>query len=235
MIYLQRFLQREIQSIFLLITRQPDISTALFSLLFLPGVLLHETSHFLMAKVLGVRTGRFSIIPRKIEGGRIQLGYVETAQTDHFRDGLIGAAPLIAGGLFVAFAGIHRLGLDTIWVTIIQGQLSGINQAIKSIVVSPDFWIWFYLVFTVSSTMMPSASDRRAWTPLIFTILGLLVLILLIGIGPWLLTNFGKAFLTALNAITLVFGITVLIHIVLLPPTWLVRKIISRIVGLQVI
>jgi hypothetical protein len=235
MIYLQRILQREIQSIFLLITRQPDISTALFSLLFLPGVLLHETSHFLMAKVLGVRTGRFSIIPRKIEGGRIRLGYVETAQTDHFRDGLIGAAPLIAGGLFVAFAGILRLGLDTIWVTIIQGQLSGINQAIKSIVVTPDFWIWFYLVFTVSSTMMPSASDRRAWTSLIFTILGLLVLILLIGIGPWLLTNFGKAFLTALNAITLVFGITVLIHIVLLPPTWLIRKIISRIVGLQVI
>ena len=235
MTYLQRLLQREIQAIFLLFTRQPDTSMALFSLLFLPGVLLHETSHFIMAKVLGVRTGRFSIIPREIEGGRIRLGYVETAQTDHFRDGLIGAAPLITGGLFVAFAGVYRLGLDTIWVTIIQGQISGINQAIKSVVVTPDFWIWFYLVFTVSSTMMPSASDRRAWMPLIFTILGLVVLILLIGIGPWLLTTLGKAFLTAMNAIALVFGITVLIHIILLPPAWLVRKIISRIVGLQVV
>ncbi len=235
MIYLQRFLQREIQAIFLLITRQPDTSMALFSLLFLPGVLLHEASHFIMAKILGVRTGRFSIIPRKIEGGRIRLGFVETAQTDNLRDGLIGAAPLITGGLFVAFAGVYRLGLDTIWITMIQGQLSGISQAIKSVVVTPDFWIWFYLVFTVSSTMMPSASDRRAWMPLIFTILGLVLLILLIGIGPWLLTNLGKAILTAMNAIALVFGITVLIHIILLPPTWLVRKIVSRVVGLQVV
>jgi hypothetical protein len=235
MIYLQRFLQREIQAIFLLITRQPDISMALFSLLFLPGVLLHEASHFFMAKVLGVKTGRFSIIPRKLEGGRIRLGYVETAQTDHFRDGLIGAAPLISGGLFVAFAGVYHLGLNAIWVTIIHGQWSGFAQAIQSVVLTPDFWIWFYLVFTVSSTMMPSASDRRAWTPLIFILLVMLVLILLIGLGPWLLTNFGKAFLTALNSITLIFGITVLIHAILLPPIWLVRKIISRVVGFQVV
>ncbi len=81
LLYLQRFLQREIQAIFLLITRQPEISMALFSLIFLPGVLLHEISHFLMAHLLGVRTGRFSIIPKKLEGGRIQLGYVETASS----------------------------------------------------------------------------------------------------------------------------------------------------------
>ena len=87
-----------------------------------------------MAQVLGVRTGRFSIIPRKLEGGRIRLGYVETAQTDFFRDALIGVAPLVTGGLFVAFAGVYRLGLDTIWVSIIQGQLSAINLAIKSAV-----------------------------------------------------------------------------------------------------
>jgi hypothetical protein len=92
LIYLQRFLQREIQSIFLLITRQADISTALFSLLFLPGVLLHETSHYLMAHLLGVKTGRFSLIPKKVEDGRLQLGYVETAKTDFVRDALIGAA-----------------------------------------------------------------------------------------------------------------------------------------------
>ncbi len=235
MMYLQRFLQREIQAIFLLITRQPDVSMALFSLLFLPGVLLHETSHFIMAKILGVRTGRFSIIPKKLDNGRIRLGYVETAKTDRFRDGLIGAAPLVTGGLFVAFAGVYRLGIDTIWVSIIQGQLDAINQAIKSASVSPDFWLWFYLVFTVSSTMMPSASDRRAWTSLTMILLGLLIIILLIGIGPWLLTNFGKVFLTAMNSITLVFGITVLIHIIILPPAYLVRKIISRITGLQVV
>jgi hypothetical protein len=235
MAYLQRFLQREIQAIFLLITRQPDISMVLFSLLFLPGVFLHESSHFITAQVLGVSTGHFSIIPRKLENGHIRLGYVETAQTDFFRDAIIGLAPLLTGGLFVAFAGVYNLGLEPFWVSILHGQLSGISQAIKSAAAQPDFWLWFYLVFTVSSTMMPSESDRRGWVPVILLMAGLLGIILIIGVGPWLISNFGKAFLTAMNAVTLVFGITVMIHLIFLPPIWLIRTIISRILGLHVV
>jgi hypothetical protein len=235
LILLQRFLQREIQAIFLLITRQPEISMALFSLLFLPGVLLHETSHFLMAHLLGVRTGRFSIIPKKLEGGRIQLGYVETASSDYFRDALIGVAPLVTGGVFVAFAGVSHLGLNNLWDSITQGQISTIGLAIKAMVDRPDFWLWFYLIFAVSSTMMPSTSDRRAWLPLILMIVILFGLVLLVGAGPWLLSRFGAAFKAALDAITMVFGIAVLIHLVLLPPMWIIRKIISRVSGLQVV
>jgi len=235
LLYLQRFLQHEIQAIFLLITRQPEISMALFSLMFLPGVRLHEVSHFLMAPVLGVRTGRFSIIPKKLEGGRIQLGYVETASSDFFRDALIGVAPLVTGGIFVAFAGVSRLGLNTIWESLTQGQMSSFSMAMKSVVDMPDFWIWFYLIFAVSSTMMPSSSDRRAWLPLLSMMVILLGLVLLIGVGPWILTRFESAFKAALDAITMVLGITVLIHLILLLPAWIIRKIISRMVGLQVV
>ncbi len=235
MIYLQRFLQREIQAIFLLLTRQPEISVALFSLLFFPGVLLHEISHFLMARLLGVRTGRFSIIPKKLEGGRLQLGFVETAKTDFLRDALIGVAPLLTGGIFVAYAGVSRLGLNTLWLNLTQGQLNAINQAITSIVVRPDFWLWFYLIFAVSSTMLPSASDRRAWVPLLVVFLGLVGLILLVGAGPWLLTRFGSTLMAAIDAVFMVFGITVIIHLILSPPMWLIRKIISRVVGLRVV
>ena len=235
LLYLQRFLQHEIQAIFLLITRQPEISMALFSLMFLPGVLLHEVSHFLMAHLLGVRTGRFSIIPKKLEGGRIQLGYVETASSDFFRDALIGVAPLVTGGIFVAFAGVSRLGLNTLWESLTQGQMSSFSMAMKSVVDMPDFWIWFYLIFAVSSTMMPSSSDRRAWLPLISMMVILLGLVLLIGVGPWILTRFESAFKAALDAITMVLGITVLIHLILLLPAWIIRKIISRMAGLQVV
>ena len=52
----QRWLHREIHAVFLLITRRPGLSVGLFSLVFFPGVLLHETSHFLTARILGVRT-----------------------------------------------------------------------------------------------------------------------------------------------------------------------------------
>jgi len=235
LLYLQRFLQREIQAVFLLITRQPEISMALFSLLFLPGVLLHELSHFLMAKLLDVPTGRFSIIPKKLEGGRIQLGYVETVSTDFVRDALIGMAPLVTGVIFVAFAGVSRLGINTLWNSITQGHLSSINPALVSIFARPDFWLWFYLVFTVSSTMLPSASDRRAWLPLILVIVFFLTVILLVGIGPWLITRLGNTVKAGVDAITMVVGVTVLIHLVLLPPVYLIRKILSRLLRLQVV
>ncbi len=48
-----------------------------------------------MAKLLGVRTGKFSLIPQPLPDGHLQLGYVEAAHSDILRDSLVGAAPLI--------------------------------------------------------------------------------------------------------------------------------------------
>jgi hypothetical protein len=235
LVYLPRFLQREIQSIFLLITHQPEISTVLFSLLFFPGILLHESSHYLMAHLLGVRTGRFSLIPKKVGNGKLQLGYVETATTDFVRDALIGAAPLLAGGLFIGYIGVARLEINSLWVSLTQEQANSFRLAFMSIAEQPDLWLWFYLVFTVSSTMMPSSSDRRAWLPLIIIILFISGFLLLIGAGPWLFSKFELIIQSALDAITIVFGITVFIHIIILPPVWLIRKLLSRISGYQVV
>jgi len=235
LVFLERFLQREIQAIFLLITRQPEISMALFSLLFLPGVLLHELSHFLVAKLLDVPTGRFSIIPRKLEGGRIQLGYVETVSTDFVRDALIGVAPLVTGVIFIAIAGVARLGINSLWDSLIHGQLSSLSPILSSMIDRPDFWLWFYLVFAISSTMLPSASDRRAWLPLILVLLFFLVIIVLAGVGPWLISAIGPTLKSAMDAILMVLGVTVLIHLVIFPPVFFIRKLLSRLLGLQVV
>ncbi len=235
LLYLQRLMQREIQAVFLLLTRQPEISMALFSLIFLPGVLLHELSHFLMAKLLDVPTGRFSIIPRRLQGGRIQLGYVETASTDFVRDALIGMAPLVMGIIFVALIGVSRLGFNNLWDKLLQGQIGSLNPVLATMVARPDFWLWFYLVFAISSTMLPSSSDRRAWLPLSLVVVFLLGIILLVGVGPVLLSTLGSTLKSAIHAITMVLGITVMIHLVLLPPIYLIRKLLSRLLGLQVV
>jgi hypothetical protein len=235
LLYLPRFLQHEIQAILLLITHQAEISMILFSLLFLPGVLLHETSHFVMARLLNVRTGRFSLIPKKIGNGRLQLGYVETESTDFIRDALIGVAPLLTGCIFVTLAGVYSLDINALWVQLAEGQGNSIGKIFTSLSNQPDFWLWFYLIFTVSSTMMPSVSDRRAWLPLLMVIVIFTGIVLLFGAGPWLLSHFGLFIQTAVNSISIVFGITILIHVILLPPAWIIRKIISHISGYQVV
>src|SRR6185436_9546827 len=108
LILLQRLLHREIQAVFLILSRDARITMTIFSIIFLPGVFLHEFSHFIMAKILRVPTGRFSIFPQSLPDGRLQLGYVETGRADIVRDSLIGAAPLIVGTIFVAYVAIYR-------------------------------------------------------------------------------------------------------------------------------
>jgi hypothetical protein len=48
LLLLQPVLHREIQAVFLLLTRRPALTIGLFSLIFFPGVLLHEGSHFVV-------------------------------------------------------------------------------------------------------------------------------------------------------------------------------------------
>src|SRR5258705_7262268 len=86
LILLQRLLHREIQAVFLILTRDTRLTMGIFSMIFLPGVFLHELSHFVVAKILGVRTGKFSIFPQSLPDGRLQLGYVETARPSLVRD-----------------------------------------------------------------------------------------------------------------------------------------------------
>jgi hypothetical protein len=234
LLILQRSLHREIQAVFLLVTRRVEISLALFSIVFFPGVLLHEGSHYLMARVLGVRTGRFSLLPQTLADGRLQLGFVETSATDIFRDALIGIAPLLAGGAFVAYAGLSRLGLTSLWGNLVSGNTTALFDSLSGFYTRPDFWLWFYLAFAASSTMLPSRSDRRAWLPLALMFALLLGASLLAGAGQWLVVNLASPFNQLLRAVAIVFAISAAIHLVLLPPLWILRRLLSRMTGLYV-
>lgn len=225
----QRYLHREIQAVLLILTRRADLTIALFSLIFFPGVLLHEISHWAAAKLLGVRTGRVSLFPLPTGKGRLQMGYVETAETDWLRDALIGAAPLVTGGLFVAYAGIMRLGVGQSWMQLIPANFPTSVQAILATYSQPDFWMWFYLIFAVSSMMFPSASDRRTWLPVVL-ILGVLSgIFILAGFGPWLSAHLGVPLQIIIQTATVIFLISGVVHILLLVPVWVTRMLLSRI------
>ena len=227
-------LHLELQAIFLLLTRRVDIALLLVSILFLPGVLLHETSHYLMAHALGVPTGRFSIIPRAQEDGRLQLGFVETAHTDILRDALIGMAPLIAGIFFIIFVGVWRLELLDLWKNVVRGMTITYYEALTQLYTRPDFWLWFYLVFTVSSTMMPSRSDRRSWLPIALIFVILIGLVLISGVGPRMWLHLAPPLNQIVFALVFVFGISLVIQLILVLPLMFLRKLLVRVTGLNV-
>jgi hypothetical protein len=232
---LQRSLHREIQAFFLLLTRRVDIALTLFAILFFPGVLLHEGSHYIIAFLLGVPRGSFSLIPRPVGEDKLQLGSVETEQSDWLRDALIGMAPLLCGGAFVAFVGVFQLHLVELGQTLWEQGVVVFSQAFGNTVALPDFWLWVYLALVVSSTMLPSASDRRAWLPLGLLLGLLLVLSLLIGAGPWLAENLVQPFNLGLRAVALVFTMSAVLHLFFLPVFWLLRKVLGEILGREVV
>ncbi len=231
---IQRRLHFETQAVFLLITRRGDVAAALFALVLFPGVLLHEASHYLAARLLGVRTGRFSLLPASQPNGQLRLGYVETEKTDLFRDALIGAAPLITGGIFVAFAGLYRLNLGKVWESLRSSDLPVVIDQLANIAHQPDFWLWFYLTVAVSSTMMPSAADRRAWAPLALILVVTILLGFLAGAGPWLFANLLPMINRGFQAVAVILGLSSLLQGVLLFPAWLLRMAISNLTKLKV-
>ena len=203
-------------------------------MIFLPGVFLHELSHFLVAKILFIRTGRFSIFPQTLPDGRLQLGYVETARSDVVRDSLVGAAPLIVGTLFVAYVAIYHLQLRVLWDLFRNGQLDLFWMGVGALPQVKDFYLWFYLAFAVSSTMMPSESDRHAWLELLISIAVLFAIAFLIGAGPWMLSNIVPRLSNFLSSAAVIFGLSVLVHVVLVLPTALVHKLLARATGVDV-
>jgi hypothetical protein len=235
LLILTRRLHRETQAIFLLVTRRPDIALTLFAVLFFPGVFIHEISHFLMARLLGVHTGRFSLIPQPTVQGRLQLGYVETAKSDWLRDSMIGVAPLLLGGVVVAYAGLVQLDLNALWAEWSELGPAAFLQVATGIYHQPDFWLWFYLIFAVSSTMLPSPSDRRAWLPLLLVIGALVVLSALAGAGPWMMENLAPALNRVLQVLAVVFAISVVSHLLLFLPLWGAHRLLTLLTGMEVV
>lgn len=78
------------------LTKKDTFSIQVLSVFFLPGVIIHELSHWLMANLLFVQTGDIEFFPQK-QGDKVKLGSVQIAKTDFFRRFLIGIAPILGG------------------------------------------------------------------------------------------------------------------------------------------
>jgi elongation factor P hydroxylase len=73
-IFLTRWITRHMQGIMFLLGADEEVIMYLQFILFFPGILVHEVSHWITAQLLGVRTLHFSIWPKKKGKGKVQYG-----------------------------------------------------------------------------------------------------------------------------------------------------------------
>lgn len=176
------------QEVIYRITQSADLAMVVLFLLYLPGILIHEASHWLMAKVLGLKTGKFRVWPRK-RGRHIGMGSVSVSRGGAVADSLVGLAPLMVGSFFVAMVGeqvFQSYLLPTLW----QGGdwWKGIQALLRVVTRQQDGFLWSYLLFAVANAMLPSSSDREP-------LRSLLLYIVLFGVLYILVDSSGQFFL----------------------------------------
>jgi len=182
-----------------------------------------------------VPINKFSIIPRTLKNGQLRLGYVETKQTDLLRDSLIGLAPFIAGLMMVAYIGFDHLGLENLKDSAAFFDINLLLSRLGNFGSQKDFGIWLYLAFCISSTMIPSASDRQSWKVLIFIFGIIIIIFLLFGTGDFLQNNLLLRLDGWLFSIAFIIFTSMLIHVLILIPTWFIKLIISNLTGRRII
>lgn len=188
----------------------------LYSLLFLPGTIIHELSHWIVAEILQVRTGEITIFPDLTDKGESRrLGSVATEHSDPFRGFLIGLAPFISG-----------LG-----ILVILGKL--LSDGLSGGLVWWQIMLVVYGIMVISNSMMISKEDRRTW-PFILIFLSIITFLFVYFRASLPPTTYDllSTILLPLNSI---MGVTAGLNLVMIGGLYSLRRIVQKITKRRII
>jgi hypothetical protein len=188
---LQRWLHQHIFKVGWLVTKKLQTTTTLFYAFFLPGIFLHELTRYLMAGLLNVRADRTIAWPQKQEIGELRLTFIRlTKSVSPVKLALITLAPTAAGLIVIGLIANNIFDFAGVTALIRGGFVGNVTAALHELTDAPDFWLWFYLVFTVSNTFLPAnLQDLRGLWWIIAVLGAIFVALLLIGVGDQVMSN----------------------------------------------
>lgn len=150
--------------------KNKQTAIGVLTFLFLPGTVIHELAHLIVAEVLRVPTGKISFTPEieKISSthDEIQAGSVEIGKTDPLRRLIIGTAPVYFG---VFFLFLLTFVFNRIWPNLIDTKA---RIAFGTLI--------GFLLFAISNNMFSSRKDMEgAW--ILLPLFGLLTALVYIS------------------------------------------------------
>lgn len=138
------------------------LGRVIFYLLILPGVVLHETAHYLACLLTGTKVLSFvPFSPQRSAGGRLMLGYVQHERRSFPVRAIIGLAPILLNplGILLVTAVLTPLSLaeaaNPRFEVIRESILANSFLTDRPLVVA--FWAYLSLSFALGS--VPSRED----------------------------------------------------------------------------
>ncbi len=138
---LSRRLTSELSFLFYNIFKSQKIAVWLMAFVFLPGTIIHEFSHALMAHLLFVHVGKMELMPQ-MDGNNLKLGSVQVGRVDIIRNFFIGIAPFLVGTTLLLLLLYYSFSYN----------LLGFNLLTVGIL---------YALFVIANTMYSSRKDME--------------------------------------------------------------------------
>jgi len=188
-------------------------SIVVWSIIFLPGTIIHEISHFLVAALTGARTGKIEIFPEYLEdemdekSTHVALGSVQTQKLNPVQGFLVGIAPFISGiALLIWLASLLQVSFSdrNIWLFILEG----------------------YLFFTIANSFFPSWPDIKQALP--FVVISLVVALLAWYFGFQIFLNSNSYIWVILNSLWKAVAICVLINLAIIGVLYILGRIVRK-------
>lgn len=187
----------------------------IWSVVFLPGTIIHEISHFLAAAATGARTGKIEIFPEFIEDildeekekNHVALGYVQVARLNPIQGFVVGVAPFISGLALLIWLAPMMIGNYHAGNT-----LSLILQT--------------YLFFIIANSFFPSWSDIKQTIP--FVVFAIILVILAWFFGFQLVIGTSSPIWPILDSMAAALLLSLLFNLVIIGFLFLVNSFRRR-------
>lgn len=170
-----------------------------WSLIFLPGTIIHELSHFFFAILTGARTGKIEIFPEYLEedwedenNGKVALGYVQTQKLNPVQGFFVGIAPFLSGIVLMTWLG---------------------SEIYKNFTTQNYLYLFLegYLFFTIGNSFFPSWSDIKQTLTLI-VVLSIFTIILWV-VGFQIVPHFNQSYQNIIFSISLAILISAFLNL----------------------
>jgi hypothetical protein len=163
----------------------------------------------------------------------VRLGAVEVLRSYNLRASLIGGAPLLSGMIVLGLIGWLVFNGANLTSALGRGDIDSLVRQLFATTRAADALVWFYIIFAVANSMMPSPSDTQAWPPVLGFVALIVAIALLVG-GAGFVQAIKPPLEFTLRWLAASLAITAFVDILVIAVLWLLARLIELVTNRRI-